>query len=220
MHTLGSVGREQRRGLTLVEIVMSISLGALVVSSALQVVVRGTAVSDTASTGGELEEDLRRALDLATDSLRAARASSGIVEDSSAGAPAGRLVFETLAFADDAAPTTSENWIEVVPQPGEPWNGRDDDGDGLVDEGRLVLVRDPGLMGERRITLCDGIPRAGDGELPGDDIDQDGDGLIDERGVEIVVEERGVLLRLSAEARTRDGEVLRHAAQRWIRQRN
>src|SRR5262249_20398121 len=63
--------------------------------------------------------------------------------------------------------------------PLDPENGIDDDGDGLVDEGRLVWIENPGGPGGRRTVLCSWVSAALEGEIPGNGIDDNGNGLID-----------------------------------------
>ncbi len=85
--------------------------------------------------------------------------------------------------------------------PAEFDNGVDDDGDGLVDEGMLVLIEDEGLPGERRVVLGHGLCEL----LPGesfDGVDEDGDGLIDERGLCFSIEGDVLTVRLGLQGQT------------------
>lgn len=73
-------------------------------------------------------------------------------------------------------------------------DGVDNDGDGLIDERKLVLVRNVGTAAEKTIVLCNGVPELAPGEF-GNNIDDDGDGIVDEAGFN--VQRTGDLLRIS-----------------------
>lgn len=104
-------------------------------------------------------------------------------------------------------------------EPGETADGADEDGDGLVDERRLVLVRNDGEPDEQLVVLANGVRFLGAGEeLNG--ADDDGDGLVDEPGF-WVERDGGVLdLRLTLQARGPGGEILERSAATTVRMRN
>lgn len=76
---------------------------------------------------------------------------------------------------------------------GELDDGLDNNGNGLVDEGRIVLTEDLGGADERRRVLTRWVREYLDGEEP-NGLDDNGNGLVDERG--FVVERRGETLQL------------------------
>ncbi len=77
--------------------------------------------------------------------------------------------------------------VELVPSPSDPTNGVDDDGDGLVDESRIVWSQ-----GGPVIVLCENVPRAAAGEIPGNGVDDNGNTYVDEPGF-LMVREQGLL---------------------------
>jgi hypothetical protein len=77
--------------------------------------------------------------------------------------------------------------IELLASPSDPANGVDDDGDGLVDEGRIVWSQ-----GGPVIVLCENVPRAAAGEIPGNGADDNGNTYVDEPGF-LMVREQGLL---------------------------
>lgn len=95
----------------------------------------------------------------------------------------------------------------------------DDDGDGLVDEGRLVWIENPGAVGERRTVLCEGVREYLAGEtFDGDDENENG--LIDERGFALDFDGNKVTVRLTLAARDGNGHVLTSTVQRSVVFRN
>lgn len=98
-------------------------------------------------------------------------------------------------------------------------NDLDDDGDGLVDEGRLVWIENPGAAGERRAVLCEGVREYLAGETF-DGNDQNGNGLIDERGFALDFDGKRVTVRLTLMARDGQGHPLASTVQRSVAFRN
>jgi len=66
--------------------------------------------------------------------------------------------------------------------PTDPDDGLDNDGDGLIDEGRVVWTEDPGGLNERKVTLAEWVSETMPGEIPGNGIDDNANGLTDEGG--------------------------------------
>lgn len=104
-------------------------------------------------------------------------------------------------------------------EPGETADGDDDDGDGLVDERRLVLIRNDGEPDEQLVVLANGVRSLGAGEEP-NGADDDGDGLVDEPGFWVERDGRVLVLRLTLQARGPGGELLERSAETTVRMRN
>jgi prepilin-type N-terminal cleavage/methylation domain-containing protein len=198
-----------RRGFSLLELLISVTVGAAVLGTALRLVANGSAMGDQAAILSALDERSRNALDRIGELLRPALISELRVENGTGGARWGRLVF-TTRFGE-AGPV--EHWIEIVPAPGELWDGIDTNGDGLVDEGRLLWIRDPGGPGQQVVTLCDGLTRAAGNELPDD-------APVGVRGFNVQVEDGIVQVSVSVARRSRSGELLQRNMQRWFVPRN
>ena len=111
--------------------------------------------------------------------------------------------------------------FEYAPQ--ETNNGTDDDGNGLVDEGRLVLTLDLGTPDERRVVLTNWVSELLEGELP-NGADDNGNGLADERGfsVERVADSAGdaLFVRISLQRRDANGRPVIKTVQVKVRVRN
>lgn len=115
--------------------------------------------------------------------------------------------------------TTSRVQVRLEPDPSDPDDGVDNDGDGLVDEGRVVMTRDHGTVLARATVLATGVAEFLEGETA-NAADQNGNSLVDERG--FCVERRGdaLTLRLSLQVRGGDGELLTRTAECSVLPRN
>ena len=82
-------------------------------------------------------------------------------------------------------------------EPGELDDGLDNDGDGLVDEGRLIRYVDYLLPTERRIVLCSGVAEFLEGEEGGNLADDNGNGLVDEPGLGFDIDGGTLNVRMS-----------------------
>ncbi len=72
--------------------------------------------------------------------------------------------------------------LELILEDGEIEDGSDNDGDGLVDELRLVLITTTGGVEDDPVELAAGISSYLEGEWP-DLLDNNGNGLVDEPGL-------------------------------------
>lgn len=185
--------RARRAGYSLIELVISVGLLALVFAAAGLVSRTSQGVYRQSSQASALEARARQTLDRVVDLLA--------------------TMVRTLSFPDPLAP----GWTEtldfqqatgvvggvLVPGPllrlqlemddGEVRDGADNDGDGLADEGRLVLLRDPDTTIERRTVLCRGIRDLAEREVA-NGADDNGNGMSDERG--FCLQRQGDVLRV------------------------
>lgn len=101
---------------------------------------------------------------------------------------------------------------------GEVDDGLDNDGDGLVDEGRVVMTRNLGV-GPTRIVLCKGVSELLEGEGP-NGIDDNGNGLVDEAG--FCIERNGDVLdiRLTILSTDPDNRTFARTVETSVRLRN
>ncbi len=171
------------RGSTLLEMLLVVVLLSSAVGSLFTLGDTGTRLFETGVTRAELEGRARRALDQLARELASARATS------IAALPATPLWQEGIDFdqvgairAGDGRITWSTCRAEFRREPAELDDGVDNDADGTVDEGLLVLVLDQGGPDEREVVLAHDVREYLEGEI-GNGADDNGNGLIDERGV-------------------------------------
>ncbi|MEN8150098.1 MAG: hypothetical protein ABFS86_09755 [Planctomycetota bacterium] len=91
------------------------------------------------------------------------------------------------------------------PEDTDPTDKIDNDGDGSVDEGMVVLVLDEGMPTESTVVLARGVARHLEGELP-NGVDDNGNGFVDERGLLLEIQDRAVQISLTLERTGRDGQ--------------
>jgi hypothetical protein len=196
---LNRAGRRSRRGSSLVETLLALSMLSLVIAAATRVGNKANDAYETSSARTELELRAQRALEDAARALVAAStgldawlvpspppADSSDLTSAAITGPFGvsDLFWERVTAFDGVtgAVTGAERQrLFARPESGDALNGVDDDGDGLVDEFELVLAADPGQPSERERVLVRGLASLGAGELA-NALDDDGDGVIDESG--------------------------------------
>lgn len=213
--------RKRLRGVTLLELTISISLLALFGGAAFLATETAGKSFRTEVVSSSLNAEAHKALGIITHQLRAADAG----EIGEVGAP----FFETaIAFRravgfDDATETPlwgDPERIELEYDPGDPNDGLDNDGDGLVDEGRLVHLINPGTPDERRSVLCNHVSESLAGETLGNLIDDNGNGLEDERGFCFIFDGTRATLRLTLAQRDKWGHLIEHSFEKSVALRN
>ena len=109
--------------------------------------------------------------------------------------------------------------LEYQLEPGELLDDIDNDGDGLVDEGAVVLTRDPAGPNEISVIICRNVREYFEGETL-DLADENGNGLVDEPGFHIERMGDQLAIRLTVEDVDRRGDVVTQSAEALIRIRN
>jgi hypothetical protein len=208
-----------RSGFTLYEVAITVGLLG-VVFAATGLVSRST--SDLANWSGEkgrTETRAKRTLDRVVEEL--AMAGRGMLDPD----PAAPGWTEDLEFqcatgvAGGVAvwgPLTGLLWER---EPAELDDGQDNDGDGLVDEGRVVLVSNVGMGNERRVVLCNGVAEFAEGETAAVG-DENGNGFEDERGFSMQRDGELLTVLLSLQEQVESGQVLTASVRTSIRLRN
>lgn len=211
--------RSARAGMGLVELAISTVILVLVMGAAVILGTSTTEAYGTASAEAQLDASVSRAISLCADRLRGARAETLALV---AGPGTCVLDFEVAVDYDELTGdiTWRRDRLAFDEEPGEPVDGFDDDGDGLVDEGRIVYVRDVGGPGESQVVLATGVARAGGGETPGNGTDDDGDGLVDEPGFNLELAGGAVLVELTLQASLRGGRLGTRTIRRTMGPRN
>ena len=199
--------RRTRSGFTLVELAVATALFLLLMSSAIVAARGGMEAFRSSQDLSDLETRARRALDRAVFELVACAASE--LNPSTTG-PSGTedLEFRQVVGLAGTAPVWGVPMsLAFEYGPEEVDDGTDNDGNGLVDDGLLVLTRDVG-GNDQRIVLCRGVREYFEGEV-GDGDDDNGNGLTDERGFHIQRVDGVLFVRLSLEESVPTGSVVR-----------
>lgn len=216
-HPRGSV-RKCRAGFTLVELTIAASLLLVVLGTAAMVAASNARMYKAESVGSHLEGRASLAMDKIVRELRIAGIDTLDPDLQSAHTSS---VQYAQAVGIDAAGVvwTPRRRLEFQYALGEVDDGSDNNGNGLVDEGRVVLTTDEGGPEERALVITRWVAELLQGELA-NGIDDNANGLVDEAG--FVLERVGetLIVRLTLQRRTDDGRLLTRSSQTSIRSRN
>ena len=109
--------------------------------------------------------------------------------------------------------------LEFQYDEGESDNGADDNGNGLVDEGRVVLTRAVGTAEENSVVLCRSVREYLEGEEPNGS-DDNGNGLVDEKGFCFTLDGDLLMVRLTIERLNADKHLVSETTYSGIGFRN
>jgi hypothetical protein len=177
----------------MLELLVSVGLLGLVLGSVAMVSKTSQGVYRQSSQASALEARARQTIDRVVDVL------STMVRAMTFPDPVAPGWTDTLDFQQATGVVGGAlTWgpplrLVLEPDDGEVADGLDNDGDGQVDEGRLVLVREPGTATERRTVLCRGVRGLAEREVA-NGADDNGNGMVDEPG--FCLQRRGDVLRV------------------------
>jgi len=103
--------------------------------------------------------------------------------------------------------------------PGEANDGVDNDGDGVIDNGVVVLTLNLGMANQQRVVLCNGVSELADGEVL-NGVDDNGNGVADESGLSIQRVGDVMIIRLCLEQRDDGNGTIVRTQQTSVRLRN
>ncbi len=211
--------RAARAGFTMLEMVIATVLLGVVASTIALVTSSGVGLFRTSVARTDLEARARRAVSNIQEQLLDADHRA---LDTFPQVPLWdeQLTFDqpsTFARADGEIGWSSTR-IELRYEEGELDDGLDNDGDGLVDEGEVVLVRDWNGPNEFEVVLCRGVAEYLEGESM-NAIDDNGNLLADERGLTFDLRGEALTIRLSLQASDSTGLVLTRTFETavWLR---
>ncbi len=214
--------QRSKRGHSLVELVIAMAVLVGVIGLPAMILSSSSRSFGASTSTTELDLAARRALDRIAERL-ASSGTAGIIDPLNPvpGVPLTALTFMPLVDLTAAGEPVwgPQERIELQMAPGEVLNGSDDNGDGLVDEGRLVWFPDLSVP-TSAVVLCTGVRAALPGEVLGNGNDDNGNGLIDERGFVLRFEGGRVELILVLERRGNEGRMYQQVATRSVALRN
>jgi len=204
--------RRSRRGISLVE--TTIALSGTVMIIGLVSVGTGRAFDTWRSTVSGTEAELSAGL--AVDRIVSRLTDAGlttIADDLSAPAGGSSVTFQARnGFASGAITWGPETTIAWVSDPGDPRDDVDNDGDGLVDEGQIMMTdSDHGSVVLIR-NVTEYLERETD-----DNSDENGNGLIDEQGFSLELDDDLLHIRLTIAKRGANGEMVTRSSESSLR---
>lgn len=205
--------RQGSRGLALIEVLVVgvialVVLGSMALASSanMRAFEHGSVKSDLQARAGRTLERILRALHEAD-------------RDSLAALPMAPVPLSAVTYDEPQSVSLVDGAVAVMPvriqleyEPGEANDGLDNDGDGLRDEGQVVLIRDFGQPAEIRAVLCTGVGELLEGELA-NGADDNANGLIDERGLCLTWDGTRVQVRMTLERLDGQGRRISHTLQ-------
>jgi hypothetical protein len=207
--------------MTLVEVVLGLALFMTFASAAFLALESSASSYHNETAAAHLDFLARKALDDVAEHLQAADFDSFVPAPVAAPGSASRVDFQAArGFAGGAIEWGPIERLDFEPDASDAPNGLDDDSDGLVDEGRLVWIENPGMAGGRRTALCSQVSASLEGELAGNGLDDNENGLIDESGFCLEFTGDRVLVHLTLERCDPDGRLIRQSSIRTITPRN
>ena len=214
------VGRSRgRSGVGLLEIVISVSLLALVFTSVGFLAQRASATFDEGMFRAELDADAHRALRAVAEEL----SEAGFADMSKPSALGDPFVDyrRNVGWDEVAGAIDWGDWsrVEFQYETGEVDNGLDDNGNGLVDEGVAVRLVNPGQADERRFVLARGVREHLEGEQA-TGADDNGNGLMDERGLCFELVGTTVVVHLTIERTDPDGRLVARTVRTAVEVKN
>ena len=170
-----------RAGFTLPEVAIVLALLGLVIGTIALVSSSGTRAFQTSSTKSHLEAQAVTALDRAVVDMRIAVADSLAPSLDPGDLSEAVEYVQAIGFTGSTIDLSGVRRLAFDYELGEIDDGIDNNGNGLVDEGRLTLTEDVGTPDERTRVLTRWVREYLEGEEP-NGIDDNGNGLIDEPG--------------------------------------
>lgn len=179
---------------------MALAIFAVAAGVPFMVLESSTKAYRAGATIAEIDSAARNGLQRMTEVFSSAGLASVAPPGVASPLSASALEFQrAVDFTAGAVVWSPTERIEFQYSPGDPDDGIDNDGNGLVDEGRVVWIQDLGLPSERRTTLCNGVREWLEGETPGNGNDDNDNQLIDERGLAFHFEGERLRIHLTLE---------------------
>lgn len=211
----------QRAGLTLLETLIAVLVATALIGAVGLTLQRADRAFQESQAGAETERLCERALErLAREFVDADRNSITLLP--AAPLPATTLQLRrTQGWSAGSLVLGGPRRLRFELDPAETDDGLDNDGDGHVDEGRVVLTTELGTAAENTLTLVENVRALAAGETA-DGADENGDGRVDEPGFfgEFDAASSTLRLRLTLERRAPDGGPVVRSAQISVRIRN
>jgi prepilin-type N-terminal cleavage/methylation domain-containing protein len=207
-------------GFTLVEIAISLTILTLAMGSALFLSARGTAGCEQSMAESALLGRVGRSCEQILDLVVGANKSNMAPLDPAAPWGCDALEFEhSMGWSAGEVQWSPRVRIAFEVEDNEIDNGIDDDGDGRIDEGRIIAIENPGGVAESRRVIVRGVRRFLEDETK-NGLDDNGNGLIDESGMSFERVDDVLVLRLTLEIEGSEHRMITKSFTTSIRLRN
>jgi len=212
--------RHRAGGFTLLELVISLGLTSVMVGAAVMIQVAGTNALQSSNQQLEAEGKARRGLDRVAQELERAIIMDVWTNFTPLAPDSPELSYLNVGgLVDGVMVPGHATRIRLEPDPRDPNNGVDDDGDGLIDEGVVVLYRNLLEADEIRVVICSDVTEFFAGET-GNGADDNGNGLTDEAGFHFEQDGDLITVRICVAGVSSEGTTVIRTAETSIRLRN
>jgi len=206
-----------RAGFTIIEILVSVSVLGIAFASISMVAQANMRAHSVGALEVSMESQVTDTVDRVIEELRLAGRETVTV-----GGTSNSIQYELplgLSPLDSSMMWDQPRLIRFEYEAGEINDGVDNNGNGLVDEGLVVLIEELGTVNERRLVLSRWVREVAAGELP-NGIDDNGDGRIDESGFSLTRQGSTVSVHLTLERIVEHGPALQSSAETSVKLRN
>ena len=204
--------RRRTAGVTILETVIAMVTVIVLVGMVTGGVGRAYGTWRGTATQTKLDRNANAAIETIVSSLRSASATSVTTDLAPpSGGPA--ITFRSVTgYASDAVTLGELTTISWATDPNEPRDGQDNDGDGLIDEGVISIVRGDSTP----VIITRQVAEYLDGEVA-NNADDNGNGLRDEQGLSFDIEDGTLTIRVTLQAINGDGELITSSAESAFR---
>jgi len=216
--------RGARAGYTLVEMMISVVVLALLLGSVGLVGMSNRRAFEQGAGSADLEVQVRRVVDHVVGELIRTGTNGAVnvlVPDPIQGTGTEDLAYMKAEGIQNGATDWADTWYRLYwdYEVGEIDDGVDNNGNGLIDEGRVLYTRDLGKASEKTIVICHNVAEYLEGETA-NNLDDNDNGLKDERGFCIERVDDALLVRLTLETRVADSGLQARTIETSVRPRN
>jgi type II secretory pathway pseudopilin PulG len=214
---MGATRRQS--GLTLLEVTISAVVVLIVVTGAYAVLFTGVDAYATGTSIAEVEKHAVRALDeIAKDVATAG--GGNLFPVASAPASSDTIYLQrNCGYTAGAVVWGPTVCIRLQEDPEDPDDGVDNNGNGVIDERRVVRIENVGEANERTVVVTRWVREYLEGEVP-NGVDDNGNGLVDERGLAIECSGSSWTLRLTIERPDTNGNLRTRTVETTVTPRN
>lgn len=172
----------RQSGHSLLEMLFATTLLTFVAGGSAALLMTGAGLFEETNSISDLDQKTTRAMQkavrLLVDSGVSTLQPSALTSDYGSST----VTFQVSTGVVDGAVVWGESQsLALEEDPLDPEDGVDNDGDGVIDEGRLVWTRDVGGAKQESVVLCRDVAGLLEGEVE-NDLDDNGNGVKDETG--------------------------------------
>ena len=202
----GADRRERTAGASLIEVLIASTLAAVAIGGALSFAGENFRSTETLKSLSQLNTRAHRAMETMFANLLEAGVNS-LPSGPLPPSEVSRMPFRRpVGFNGGSVQWGPEHLIELERDPSDPDDGVDNNGNGLVDECRIVLRIRPGQPDEVVTVLATRVAEFMRGELP-NGLDDNDNGLIDEPGLVFERDDNTIVINLTMQQRGPQGRV-------------